>query len=364
MDTLIYINYYKNIIENKKYYMAGFDLDWTIIKPIHGKIFPKNKDDWQLWNQSVLTKLEGLLDSNCIIVIISNQKQIDNIHNKKVYNEFIEKINNIHKLLKIDFIFIASLHDDIYRKPRIGMIDYLLKKTNIFIDLNKSYYIGDMAGREKDKYDTDLKFAKNLDVKFFTPEQFFLNDNSQYHSKYKLSGYLLDNTSKGSFKEQSSLNLDDTSRSRIMIIISGYPGSGKSYLANKLINKSLENNIPLKLFSRDLFKNNFNGMLIKSLNLGESCIIEGLYANNQLRQELKLLANKYNYNTIYIHVKTSYDLSYHLNLYRFLYKDKNKVPEIVFMKYRKMFEYPIELDWDKLIEYHPHISSKVNKLFL
>jgi hypothetical protein len=31
-----------------------------------------------------------------------------------------------------------------------------------------------MAGRKKDKYDTDLIFAKNLNVKFFTPEQYFL----------------------------------------------------------------------------------------------------------------------------------------------------------------------------------------------
>ena len=68
----------------------------------------------------------------------------------------------------------ASLQDNIYRKPNIGMIDYLIKKTNILINFNKSYYIGDMAGRKKDKYDTDLKFAKKLNVKFFTPEQYFL----------------------------------------------------------------------------------------------------------------------------------------------------------------------------------------------
>lgn len=172
MKSILYLNYYKNIIKHKKYYMVGFDLDWTIIKPKYGKIFPKNKDDWQLWDENVLTKLNELsLDSKYIIVILSNQKQIIN---RKLYNEFIEKINNIHKLLNLDFIFIASLQDNIYRKPNIGMIDYLIKKTNILINFNKSYYIGDMAGRKKDKYNTDIKFAKNLNVKFFTPEQFFL----------------------------------------------------------------------------------------------------------------------------------------------------------------------------------------------
>ena len=38
MKSILYLNYYKNIIKHKKYYMVGFDLDWTIIKPKYGKI--------------------------------------------------------------------------------------------------------------------------------------------------------------------------------------------------------------------------------------------------------------------------------------------------------------------------------------
>ena len=54
----------------------------------------------------------------------------------------------------------------------------------------------------------------------------------------------------------------------------------------------------------------------------------------------------------------------HLNLYRSLFENKNKIPEIVYMKYRKNFEYPDESDWDEIIEYHPHITKKVNKYYL
>ena len=37
--------------------------------------------------------------------------------------------------------------------------------------------IKDMAGRENDKFDTDLQFASNLKVKFMTPEEYFLTNN-------------------------------------------------------------------------------------------------------------------------------------------------------------------------------------------
>jgi len=100
------------------------------------------------------------------------------------------------------------------------------------------------------------------------------------------------------------------------------------------------------------------------MELGEPVIVEGLYPSNQSRQEIKSLAEKYHYNTIYIHVKTAYELAYHLNLYRSLFEDKGKVPEIVYMKYRKSFEYPDEDDWNEIIEYHPHISRKINKFYL
>ena len=122
MSSLIYLNYYSNIDSKRKYYIAGFDLDWTIIKTKSGNIFPKDKSDWEIWDPTGLIKLKDLSkDPDCLIVIISNQKGLG-IPNKKFLSvkEFKEKVNNIHKSLGINFIFMASLQDDIYRKPRIS----------------------------------------------------------------------------------------------------------------------------------------------------------------------------------------------------------------------------------------------------
>ncbi len=355
MSNLIYLNYYKSIDTKRNFYIAGFDLDWTVIRTKSGNVFPKDKSDWEIWDKKVLVKLKELAsDPDCLILFISNQKGVG-IPNKKYLSvkEFKEKINDIHKALGVNFIFIASLQDDIYRKPRVGSIDFLIEKESIKIDIGKSFYVGDMAGRPGDKTDSDIKFAKNLQVQFYTPEEFFLGDNPNLN--YKLSGYLLDNNSKN-----TKINLK--SEPYKMVVVSGYPGSGKSHLAQKIMNSPGAK--PFELFSRDLFQSKFHKKLSEAMELGNPVIVEGLYPTNQSRQELISLAEKHHYNTVYIHVKTTYELAYHLNLYRSLFEGQDKIPEIVYMKYRKSFEYPEEEDWNEIIEYHPHISGKINRFYL
>jgi bifunctional polynucleotide phosphatase/kinase len=357
MSSLIYINYYSNIIPETSYSISGFDLDYTIIKTKSGNIFPKNKDDWMLLDPKVKTKFIELAKiSNNLIVIFSNQKGLGINKNPTTISEFKDKINNIKNELGVDFIFIAGLQDDIYRKPRIGMWQFIQRKLSIKINKTNSFYVGDMAGRSTDKYDTDLKFALNLRIKFMVPEEYFLNDNSKYKSS--LSGYQLDN-----YSTNTKLNI--LPESNRMVIISGYPGSGKSHLAQKFT--KITNNSQtdkFEILSKDDLGTKFMKNLIEFMENKKPVVIEGLYWNNEMRSSLKNLASKYKYNTIYILVKTDYELAYHLNLYRSLYENKNKVPEIVYMKYRKHFEYPDESDWNKVIEYHPHIPKKINKYYL
>ena len=83
--------------------------------------------------------------------------------------------------------FIATSHDR-FRKPCTGMWEeavawlkerHSLKKD---IDMTRSFYVGDAAGRlagwqfgkKKDWSDSDRKFALNLDIRFLTPEEHFI----------------------------------------------------------------------------------------------------------------------------------------------------------------------------------------------
>ncbi len=347
MSSLIYINYYTNIKINKEYKLASFDLDGTLIKTKSGLVFPKDKNDWIIWHPAVKTIMTTLSkDPDTLIVIFSNQKGLGKPKFVSV-EDFQDKIHNIRKFLGFNFIFIAALEDDINRKPRIGMFNYLIKKEKINVDIKNSFYVGDFAGRSTDKGDTDYKLAYNLKFKFYTPEQFFLNDTTKH--QLNLTGYTLDNTSRNT-------KIDIKSQPKTMVIISGYPGSGKSHLAKKFIG--------FDHVSRDEYKNNFNKKLIEIMEKNKSVVVEGLYPSNKSRQDLINIATKYNYTTYYINVNTSYELSYHMNLYRSLYDSKARIPNIVYLKYRKDFEPLNKKDWNHIIEYHPHITRKMNKYYL
>jgi bifunctional polynucleotide phosphatase/kinase len=170
MTTILYKNYYPKI-NLDKYILTSFDLDNTIIKTKSGNVYPKNIYDWELLNDNIKPILQKLYENNNnIIVIFSNQKNL-----RVSKRDYMKKINKIRKELGINFIFMAALEDDIYRKPNIGMYKYLKKKLNIKFDKKRSFFVGDMAGRKTDKTDFDIKFALNAKINFMTPEEYFIN---------------------------------------------------------------------------------------------------------------------------------------------------------------------------------------------
>ena len=103
------------------------------------------------------------------IVIFSNQFNLDKKPNK--YADFISKISEIKKLFNDKIDIVVSIRKDEYRKPNISMWDFYTKDRNV--DYKKSFYVGDAAGRKNDFSDSDLKFAENIGIKFYTPEEFF-----------------------------------------------------------------------------------------------------------------------------------------------------------------------------------------------
>lgn len=340
MESIVYYNFYS---DNHKYsnYLAGFDLDSTLIKTKSGKTFPINNSDWVLLYDLISEKLKTL--NKHTIVIFSNQMGISKGHLNET--DLIEKIKAIKNKLNIQFIFIASKEDDNFRKPRIGMYEYIEKKINIQFDKKKSFYVGDMAGRSKDKTDTDRKFALNIGIKFYTPEEYFLDKDEEV---YNLEGYKLDNSHKG-----TKINVDVKKE---LIMVSGLPGSGKSYLAKKFIG--------YKFFSRDENGAKYLKLAEKSIKNNEPVIIEGLFSTNESRNKVLELVKGTDYTTRLIQMDTDVYLSYHLNLYRSLFEGKDKIPMIVYHKYKKNYEEPIVNHWTSIESCHPKITKEHNKFYL
>jgi bifunctional polynucleotide phosphatase/kinase len=122
------------------------------------------------------------------------------------------------------------------------MWNFLRDKRNggISIDLTDSFFVGDAAGRPKgwapgkkaDFSCSDRKFALNIGVDFFTPEEYFL-------------GYRKASFSLGPFDPRRAVNISPpicdlpdaeiVSKSKEVIVLVGFPGSGKSTFADRYL---------------------------------------------------------------------------------------------------------------------------------
>lgn len=93
----------------------------------------------------------------------------------------------IAQAIDCPLIVFAALSNDGFRKPGRLIWDHGIvpayikaggKKQDIDIKGNveeqASFFVGDAAGRVGDHSDTDRKWAMNIDIPFFTPEEYFL----------------------------------------------------------------------------------------------------------------------------------------------------------------------------------------------
>jgi DNA 3'-phosphatase len=152
--------------------VVAFDLDGTLIVTKSGKAFAENKNDWKFFHASVPAKLQSAYAQGYSLAIISNQKGIDNSKDQK---ELQDKFDSILQSLSVPMDVICSHEEDVYRKPRTGMWEYLWEaRWRLFpqaLQRESCFYIGDAAGRpagiggkKKDFSDTDYKFAVNLNI--------------------------------------------------------------------------------------------------------------------------------------------------------------------------------------------------------
>lgn len=336
--------------ENIKYIYL-FDLDYTLIKTKTGKKFPVDKNDWMILNENIKKKISNL--SNCLIGIVSNQKGLKSEQQKI---EWIYKIEQISKELRIDFVF-ASINDDRYRKPLPGSFDFI-KEYYKFIDWddlklnNKIYYIGDAFGREKDFSDTDIKYALNNGLKFKTPEIFF-----EFNKKEgKIGSVNYPSINYFNQKEQTKLfdEIDDIIKinKKILIIIIGLPACGKTFLRKELIKKYTQfyysNN-------DDIIQKVKSKILLKKINLEYDFVIDDNTNIEKSTRDDKLKSFN-DYYKIGIWFDYELDVCFHLNWLRMYWFGNKLLPKVSYYTLKKKLNViDIDKGFDKFI--------KINKIF-
>uniref|UniRef100_H2RV47 Polynucleotide kinase 3'-phosphatase n=1 Tax=Takifugu rubripes TaxID=31033 RepID=H2RV47_TAKRU len=163
--------------------IAGFDIDGCIITTKSGKVFPTAPNDWKiLYPEIKRCILSTILALFLQVAFFTNQMGI--AKGKLRPEVFKSKVEDVLATLQLAVqVFVAS-GPGLYRKPVMGMFNYLCDKANddVTVDLARSFYVGDAAGRpekwapgrKKDFSCSDRLFALNIGLRFHTPEEFFL----------------------------------------------------------------------------------------------------------------------------------------------------------------------------------------------
>lgn len=319
----------------------SFDLDSTIITTISGKPYSRKFNDWKLLFDNTISKLRSVHEeSHFPIVIFTNQSSI---RGAKLSAIFRSKIKKIFKIIGVEYQLYFSSNYNRTRKPDIGMFELFLKNNDLEDVTFDLCYVGDAAGREGDFSCSDRKFAdninktyENVNVEFFTPEQFFKDSDPQpfnwgFQASVASAGITSDTELITNFKDVTTQEA---------IVVYGPPTSGKTKIMDDINYTTCNNWSECKkaLKNGDSIMLKFNSKVVNRLletEIPVKCIVVEI--NIDLAFHLGVYKSRIN-NECY---KKKY---YYHNYIDTLIKNKN-----VFNRFNSVLRYPFVLD-PELIE--------------
>ena len=167
--------------------IAGFDLDETVQRTRSGrKAYLAAPDDFTYLNAHVTRVIRALHADGYKICIFSNQGSVKGALEGKKATDVRIRLTRLAEDLETPFqAFCATqinkpgkpvVDPHEYRKGGDGMWKRMVREHNggIEPDLEKCFFVGDAAGRAGDHSDADLQFAKRVGIKFYTPEEIFV----------------------------------------------------------------------------------------------------------------------------------------------------------------------------------------------
>ena len=336
----------------------GFDFDHTLVKQKSGAKFAQNAEDWLCWcdESQMRAALEPAIEApDCQVVIFTNQAGIEK--KKQTVEDVqarIENVLNHFSWLDAVTVCIATRSDDHFRKPGVGMWDFLIEEilSGKEIDLAQSLYVGDAAGRPKnwkagtgkDFSASDRKFAFNLGLPFQTPEEFFLGEAA--FREFSWGGFDFDPEAYlGEFEnENPHLSLAENIRRQatdhpVTVLMCGPPSCGKTtFVRTHLPEFTHINRDTLKSMDR------CEQVLRESLQNGQSAIIDNTNPDRASRKRFIDAARSFDGKLLCIHWRVTKELALHLNQVRVQATrgQVKRIPTIVYHMWFEKYEPPIQ----------------------
>ncbi|BFZ16485.1 hypothetical protein BsWGS_19524 [Bradybaena similaris] len=325
--------------------VAGFDIDFTIIKTASGKTFATGPSDWEFWDDKVPTKLKELNDDGYRVVFFTNQGGIEK--KKVTVKGFQSKAEAIIRDLGIPVMVFASTGTNMYRKPYTGMWDYFSENCNkgVKVDKSLSLYVGDAAGRAKnwasgkpkDFSCSDRMFAANVGVKFYTPEEFFFDEDPapfQWGS-IDAKDFLKKNPPVSKLADKSNY----ASKTQEVVVMVGPPATGKSTFRKRYLEP--HGYVPI---NRDTLKTMEKCLKVaeETIKSGKSIVADNTNSSVIARANFVKLAEDYGIPCRCIWMQTPIELAHHLNMFRQRQtKDEvRRVPDVGYNIFKKDFAEP------------------------
>ena len=193
-----------------------------------------------------------------------------------------------------------------------------------------------ISGKKKDFSCTDRKFAANLGITFYTPEEFFLGQ-----PPCKKFDWGLFNPTTLKCKQDSQLPGAVTSSHQEMILFVGYPASGKSFYFKQHFEPSGYVHI-----SRDKLGSwqKCVAKCTEAIKSGQSVVIDNTSPDVESRKRYVEVAQRFKVPVRCFHFVASLEHAKHNNRFRELTvkskRDYVKVNDMVFNMYKSKFVEP------------------------
>lgn len=295
--NIIYIN---KILRRQRDKLAIFDVDWTLIKPKEGRRFPKDKEDWEWLRPSVPMVVRKYHRKGYRIAFLTDQTK----------DWKVEMIKHVIKELDVPVIAVIAM-DKTYHKPNPQL--FLSHFEGKYLP-EDSFFVGDAAGRDGDWAAKDKEVAQKLGVTFYTPEELFPLDKKRDMNE----------------KEKWFV-----SNEKEVVIMVGYPASGKSTIAKNIFEKKGYIRI-----DGDLLKTPERMVReAKKVIANHSVVFDATNATKEKRKHFIAFAQEFQVPIKCVWVSTPIEQAMEQNRQRFA-EGGPKIPDVAYYVYRKNFEEP------------------------
>jgi len=329
-----------DIIASEK--IAGFDMDGCLIVTKSGKTFATGPTDWKLFSNKVASKMTSLHADGYKVVVFTNQAGIEK---KKTSPDDIKaKVSAIREELGFPFQMFVSTGENIFRKPSTEMWTFMAEKCNggKVVDMDKSFFVGDAAGRiknwapgkKKDFSCSDRKFAANVGIRFLTPEEFFHGE--KVCTKFEWGAIDPSTVLK---KSQTTDYSTIASELQELVILVGLPASGKSTFAHS--------NLATKgyvVVNRDELKSQEKCLsrCSEALKSKKSVVVDNTNPSRESRKPFIDMAKGLGLPVRCFHMQTSKELAEHMNMFRQTQSKgaQRRVPAVGYNMFISKFQAP------------------------